>query len=88
MKSAAVIGTGTVTIPNTDGRRALQIITNLPWRVGGEVAMTTGIYAEPAAIPFAPKTDDIIEWDHGHIWIAGRKWEKLDNEFNPDAPLH
>ena len=85
MKSAKVISAGRVSIPST-GRDALSIITDLPYLVGGEVGVATGIYVDPSCPE--PETGDPVSWKGGTAWVNGWTGRRYDYEFNPATPLH
>lgn len=85
MKSASVVSAGRVSMPDTD-RDALQILTDKPYLVGGEVGTMTGIYVDPTCPE--PKPGDPVSWQGGSAWVNGVRWKRYDYEFNPMAGLH
>lgn len=80
MNTAKVVSTGRVSIPES-GREALQIITDKPWTVGGQIGPWTGIYVPPDTPP--PATGDVVSWGTSVVWICGAMVRKLDYDFNP-----
>lgn len=85
MKAARVISAGRVTVP-ASGRDAVEIITDLPYAIGGAVGPSTGIYVDPACPE--PKPGDPVAWQGGSAWVNCVRWHRYDLEFNPDDPLH
>lgn len=80
MKAGKVISSGIVSIPAT-GYRAREIITDVPYGVGGEFANETGLYVD-ADCP-EPETGDPITWGSHTAIVGGKPWRKHEVEFNP-----
>lgn len=87
MKQAKIVQCGPATTMESN-RAATQVITDLPWAIGGQTGPWTAFYLEPG-VPEYP-TGTPIEWDHHHAVIAGITYPRLshENEYNPDAPFH
>jgi len=82
MPTAPAIGGDKRSHPES-GQPAMCLTLDWPYAVGGEVADTTWLWAEPACP--APALDEPVTWDHRHVILRGVTYRKIENDSNPDA---